>query len=208
MNALFVHGICGSNIFYTPTLIRFRTQGINPFIFGYSVTIHDFQTIVSRLVKKMIKISEKGEYVVIAHSLGGIIVRAAMDQLQVKSQRPKMAFLLGSPVEASRVARYLGKSPIVGAIIRDCGNLLGSSERMKKIPKPKVPTYAIIGTRGLKGNLTPFGTEENDGVVTKSEVEAEWYREIIRVPVPHNLLTSSRKVSAIILSKIESKKKK
>lgn len=204
MNALFVHGICGSNVFFTPTLIRFRAKGVNPFIFGYSVTIHDFSTIVSNLVKKMIKVSEKGEYVVVGHSLGGVILRAAIDQIPKKAQLPKMAFLLGSPIGASRIAKTLTKNIVIGAITRDCGHLLSSAERMKSIPKPKIPTIAIIGIWGLKGTLTPFGSEENDGVVTLSEVEADWFHEVVRVPVAHNLLTSNKTVADIIIKKITS----
>lgn len=203
MNALFVHGICGSNFFFTPTLIRFRTQGIRPYIFGYSATLQDFQTIVGKLVKKMEKISEKGDYIIVGHSLGGVIVRAAINQLPKSVPKPKLAFLLGSPIGASRIAKRLGNNIIFSFMTKDCGQLLGSEERMKSIPAPDIPTIGIIGTFGIKGNLTPFGVEENDGVVTFGEVNAEWYSEIIRVPISHNLLTFSKRVSDLIIERIK-----
>ena len=202
MNALFVHGICSSNFFWLPTLIRFRAQGINPTVFGYNATFQDFSTIVNKLVKAMVRVSERGDYVVVGHSLGGVLLRAAIDLLPIGTRLPKKAFLLGSPIGPSRIAKRLKKNIVFGAITRDCGHLLGSKKRMSSIPAPKVPTVAIIGTWGIQGRFTPFGSEVNDGVVTFSEVNAGWFDEVIHVPLAHNLLTSSKSVSEIIIERI------
>lgn len=81
MIALFVHGIGRTGFSWTPTLFRFHARGIKTFVFGYSTTLHDFSTIVSRLVRKLVRVSERGTYVVVGHSLGGVLLRAALHQL-------------------------------------------------------------------------------------------------------------------------------
>ena len=204
MNALFVHGMGRSSLSWLPTIARFKAQGIACSTFGYNVTTQDFSTIVRRLVKALVGLSSRGEYVVIGHSLGGVLLRAAMAQLPAETPLPSMLFLLGSPVLPSRLAMRLRGNPLFRAVTRDSGRLLGSSPRMQTIPVPPVPTVAIIGTRGLNGRLSPFGQEPNDGVVAVSEASAAWQDAQIRVPVVHTLLPSSRLVAQKLLDRIHS----
>ncbi len=202
MNALFVHGMGRSSFSWLPTLIRFRSNRIETFVFGYSVALQDFSSIVRRLVKLMAKISKQGDYVVIGHSLGGVLLRAALNELPAGSLLPKRMFLLGSPVVPSRLAKHLGGNLLFRAVTRDCGDLLGSENRMSSIPGAKISTVAIVGIRGLKGRLSPFASEPNDGVVSVGEVRAAWISEEIRVPVVHTLLPSSKCVAEIILERV------
>jgi pimeloyl-ACP methyl ester carboxylesterase len=202
VNALFVHGMGRSILSWTPTLLRFRTQGITPSVFGYSATCQDFATIVDRLIATMTQLAGQGEYIVVGHSLGGVVLRAAIAALPAGNSLPQQLFLLGSPIQPSRIARYLQQNPLFLALTGDCGQLLGSQERMLTIPSSPVPTVAIIGTGGSQGWFTPFGDETNDGVVAVQEVLADWLAEEIHVPVVHTFLPSSHLVSEIILNKL------
>jgi pimeloyl-ACP methyl ester carboxylesterase len=202
VNALFVHGMGRSAFSWSPTLIRFRSRGIKTFVFNYCVTLHDFSTLVAKLVRQLERISRRGEYVVIGHSLGGILLRAALRELPPGSRMPNTLFLLGSPVVASQLALRLRRNPLFRAVTRDCGKLLGSDRRMSSVPEAIVPTVAIAGTKGWRGRLSPFGAEPNDGIVSIGEVGAKWISEEIRVPVAHTLLPSSRRVAEIMLERI------
>ena len=203
MNVLFVHGMARSSLVWLPTMARFKTQGLYCASFGYNVTFQDFSSIVRRLVKKLVQFSARGDYVVIGHSLGGVLLRAALAELPTATPLPTTLFLLGSPVFASRLATRLRGNVLFRAITRESGRVLGSSERMLSIPAPPVPTVAIIGTRGLHGRLSPFAQEANDGVVALSEVSADWLDETLHVPVMHTLLPSSQLVSRLMLQRIQ-----
>lgn len=203
MNVLFVHGMGRTNLSWLPTLARFKAQGLRCRTFGYNVTVQDFPSIVRRLVKVLLRISTQGEYVVVGHSLGGVLLRAALAELPTGTRRPKMLFLLGSPVLPSRLAMRLGSIALFRIVTRDSGRTLGSVQRMQSIAKPEVPSVAIIGTRGLRGRLSPFGQEDNDGVVAVNETTAEWLDEIIRIPVVHTLLPSNREAAQIMLERIK-----
>ena len=202
MNAQFVHGMGRSSLSWLPTLARFRAKGIGTYTFGYNVTTRDFASIVHRLVKSLIRLSSRGEYVVIGHSLGGVLLRAAIAELPAGTPLPKILFLLGSPISASTIAMRLRRNFFFRSITRDSGRLLGAPERMLSVPESPVPTIAIIGTRGLRGQYTPFGQEPNDGLVSESEARAEWLTETVRVPVIHTLLPSSKQVSQVMLERI------
>ncbi|MDD2321722.1 MAG: alpha/beta hydrolase [Geobacteraceae bacterium] len=202
MNVLFVHGMGRSSLSWAPTLIRFRSRGIKPFVFGYSVARQDFSAIVRRLVKVLMDVSKLGDYALVGHSLGGVLLRAALHELPAKTLPPKQLFLLGSPVVSSRLARQLSKNRLFRAVTCDCGHLLGSDERMSSIPEAHVPTVAIAGIRGVHGRLSPFGSEPNDGIVSLEEVSAGGFAEVLQVPVVHTFLPSSKCVADIILDRV------
>jgi pimeloyl-ACP methyl ester carboxylesterase len=206
VKVLFVHGMGRSILSWTPILLRFHAQGITPAVFGYSATFQDFATIVDRLIATMTQLAVQGEYIVVGHSLGGVLIRSAIAALPAETSLPQQLFLLGSPIQPSRIARYLQQNPLFFAITGDCGQLLGSQERMLNIPSSPIPTVAIIGTEGVQGWFTPFGDEVNDGVVAVNEVLADWLAEEVHVPVVHTFLPSSHLVSEVILNRLSANK--
>jgi hypothetical protein len=136
---------------------------------------------------------------VIGHSLGGVLLRAALNSLQEGIPQPRHVYLLGSPILPSRLAVKFRENIVFRALTGDCGQLLGSVDRMNGIGAVKVATTGIAGVRGLIGAHSPFGQEANDGVVAVSEVSAEWFSVQVEVPVVHTLLPSSTAVANIIM---------
>ena len=202
MNVLFVHGMGRSSFSWIAMRIRFIASGISCSVFDYSVAKQDFSSIVDDLLESIARVSIRGDYIVVGHSLGGVLLRVAIDMLPVEISLPKKLFLLGSPIAPSQLANRLNNFSIFDKLTGDCGNLLGSQEKMASIPIPKIPTIAIVGTSGVTGPLSPFGSEINDGVVSISEVSADWFCEMIHVPVIHTFLPSSKLVSKIILERL------
>lgn len=185
-----------------PTLTRFRRARLAVCTFGYVVTLEDFDAIVRRLTRRLSTLAAQGEYVVVGHSLGGVLLRAAIMALPKDVARPKHLFLLGSPVYPSRLAKRLAGNTLFRILARDCGNLLGSDVRMAGIAPVQVPTTAIIGVAGMALMRAHFGEEANDGVVAQGECEPHWSHELLQVPVTHTFLPASRRVAELILERI------
>jgi pimeloyl-ACP methyl ester carboxylesterase len=202
MQVLFVHGMGRSSLSWLPTLARFRADGFAVQTFSYNVIREDFSQIVRRLVKSLALLAQRGDYILVGHSLGGVLLRAALAECPANMRKPMVLFLLGSPILPSRLARRLRKFRLFRGITRDSGQLLGSARRMRDIPVPAVRTVAILGTRGVHGRWSPFGQEDNDGIVSVAEASAAWLDETLRVPVVHTLLPSSREVAALMLARI------
>jgi len=197
---LFVHGMGRSPLSGWPMLARLRRAGLHTETFGYGAALHDFDVIAARLCTRLQAIAARGEvYALIGHSLGGVLLRAALDTLPPGTPRPRHLFLLGSPIGTSRLAVRLRRRFLFRALAGDCGQMLGTPARMAGIAAANgdVPTTAIVGVRGLAGG--PFGTEPNDGVVARSEVVAPWLGEIVEIPVMHTLLPASGRVAEIVL---------
>ena len=199
---LFVHGMGRTSISGWPLLLRLQRAGFKTSTFGYSVTFESFDSITARLKKRISLLAGVDDYVVIGHSLGGVLLRAALNSLPSGTRLPKQVYLLGSPIRPSRIASKFRSNIIYRAITGDCGQLLASTERMKAIGALAIPTKSLAGIRGIKISSSSFGNEANDGVVSVSEVSAPWVSSQIEVPVIHTLLPSSRLVAEIIIKEL------
>ncbi len=202
MQALFVHGMGRSTLSGWPLLKRLRAQGITPHAFGYVATFQRFAPIRERLISRISALSAAGDYVLIGHSLGGVLLRAAVASLPPGTRPPQHIFLLASPIQPARLAQKLQRNWMYRVLAGDCGQLLASSARMAQIGAGSVPVTSVLGVTGWKGRLNPFNSEMNDGIVSVSEAGAAWITEEIRIPTIHTYLPSNRRVSEIILKRI------
>jgi pimeloyl-ACP methyl ester carboxylesterase len=203
LQALFVHGMGRSPLSGWPLLRRLKGAGLETQTFGYAVTIHGFSAIAERLSARIEQLARQGDYILIGHSLGGVLIRAALADLHADVPRPRHLFLLGSPVQPARLARRLRFNPIFRALTRDCGQLLGSGRRMRGIKVPNVPVTAVTGTRAAPRALGLFGNEPNDGIVSASETFADWIEDRVEIPVVHTLLPSSLEAADAILRRLK-----
>lgn len=202
MQALFVHGMGRTPLSALPLLWRLKRQGISPYWFYYTVTFEDFSSITDRLRRRIIGLAEKGDYVLIGHSLGGVLIRNALASLPEGTRLPGRVFLLGSPIRPSRVACLFRNNVLYRLVTRDCGQLLASEERMEHVPPCPVPTTCIVGTYSALGLSHLFGKEENDSIVSRSEITADWIAEEIKLPVSHSFMSSSPLVSKVVAERI------
>ena len=202
MQVLFVHGMGRSPLSGSVLLWKLRRAGLTTRTFGYSVSFEDFLRIRDRLVAAVSRLAERGDYVLVGHSLGGVLLRAAINALPAETRLPRRLFLLGSPVRSSRLAQRFGAHRIFRLVTRDCGRLLASPSRMAEIGAVAVPTICIAGISGFSGARSYFPGELNDGIVSLSEVAADWAVEHVQVPVFHTLMPSSPRVAKLVLQRI------
>jgi hypothetical protein len=154
----------------------------------------------SRLISKISKVAGDDSYILVGYSLGGVLIRAAINALPAHIERPHHVLLLGSPIQSSRLAVRLKNNLVYRAFTGDCGQLLASQTRMDDIGSLSVATTSIAGVGGFASGRGPFGDEANDGVVSVTETNATWLVNKKQVPVVHTLLPASSKVAEVILS--------
>ncbi len=202
MHVLFVHGMGRSPLSGWPMLKQLKKAGLHTSTFGYWVSSESFDQITTRLVAKIEQISRHDDIVLIGHSLGGVLLRAAINALPPGHKPPQRLFLLGSPMQSSRLARRLSRVRVFQLVTRDCGQLLASDIRMAAVPSVKVPTMGFAGISGPRGRSSPFAHELNDGVVSLSEVSANWMQDQVQVSILHTLMPSSRHIANMIVQKL------
>jgi hypothetical protein len=202
MQVLFVHGMGRSPVSGWPMLWKLRAAGLMTGTFGYRVSVEDFRSIRSRLLSCLASLAGRGDYVLIGHSLGGVLLRSAVNTLPPETRPPVHLFLLGSPQRPSLLARQLQSNRLFRMLTGDCGQLLSSSDRMNSIGHVAVPVTNVIGTQEFPVTRGAFNGEPNDGVVSLSEVHAERIADQVAIPVVHTLLPSSPRVAEIVLARI------
>ena len=205
MHILFVHGMGRTPMSGAPLLFYLRKKGYSTTSFAYFAALESFVPIRDRLCRKIEQIAAQGDYVLIGHSLGGVLLRGALSNLPEHSRMPTHVFLLGSPISVSRMANKLGERFLFRMLTGDCGQLLSSIERMAKIAGLSAPNTSIVGIKGINGKYSPFLDELNDGIVAVSETSADWIGQEIRVAVIHTFLPSSMLVFDALLQVLKEK---
>jgi len=200
MKALFIHGMGRTSLSALPLLRELQKRGIETCVFNYFTTLESFDHITERLSERIGSIASSDEYIIIGHSLGGVLARRVLGDLDEKIRKPKALFLLGSPIRFSPVARALGRNPLFMFLAGDCGQILGSAERMAEIKAPVgIPVFGIAGVVSETEKHGPLRGQPNDGLVTVREISAPWLTGQFLLPVPHTLLPCSRMVARVIM---------
>lgn len=202
MLVLFVHGMGRTPFSGWPLLRHLRQAGLRTTTFGYTTAFENFDSIKLRLISRLSKVAGDESYILIGHSLGGILIRAALNALPEHVKRPHHVFLLGSPIQTSRLAVRFKNNLAYRALAGDCGQLLASPMRMNEIGSLNETTTSIAGVRGFANGRGPFGSERNDGVVSITEISAPWLSNQEQVPVIHTLLPASARVAKVILREV------
>jgi len=81
LQILFVHGMGRSPLSGWWLIRQLKRAGYQPSSFGYVAMFEDFTSIKNRLVLRVLEIAGQGEYIVIGHSLGGVLLRSAINSL-------------------------------------------------------------------------------------------------------------------------------
>lgn len=180
---------------------RLRQAGIQPTLFGYIPALSKFPEIATRLSHRLAELASDPDYLVIGHSLGGLILRAALANLDPGLPRPRHLFMLATPNQSPRLARRFQRNPLYRLYTGDAGQLLADPVRMLAIPAPEVPYTLVVGTSGSRGRWSPFGEESNDWIVALSEARLSEGDEIVSLPVGHTFLMNHREVAELIIAR-------
>jgi pimeloyl-ACP methyl ester carboxylesterase len=202
MQILFVHGMARSPLSGWPMRWKLQRAGWRLHTFGYIAAVENFDAITARLALRVQALAADGDYALVGHSLGGVLLRETLKRLPADTRPARRLFLLGSPIQPSRIAQSAQRNLLYRATTGDCGQLLASTERMAAVGEPAVPTTGIVGIRSWSGPRGPFGSEANDSIVSVSEVSSDWLTDQVRVQVVHTLLPYSAQVADIILQRL------
>ncbi len=197
VQVVFVHGVGRTPLSMLWLACRLRRAGLQPHQFGYFAEVESFDRIVERLARRFDRLGKRPT-IGIGHSLGGVLLRAAVARLAPTTTPPRHLIMLGTPNRSPRLARFLRNWWLFRLVHGDCGQLLGDPQRMDALPPLSVPTTEIAGTAGFNGRWSPFGDEANDGIVSVDEAELDG-AALIQLPLRHSFIMNSKQVADIAL---------
>lgn len=194
MRVLLVHGLGRTPVSFLRLARALRRDGCPTESFPYAAFAQPFEAILRRLQGRLEAVAAMSDYAVVGHSLGGVLLRAALPRMQ--GALPRHLVMLGTPNRPPRAARLASVLPPFRWISGECGSCLSSEAFYATLPAPLVPYTIIAGTRGLTGRWSPFGAEPNDGLVAVSETRVHDSDPVLTVPVSHTFMMNDPRVQA------------
>ena len=198
MRILLIHGLSRTPL----SLLRLewylqKIPGWSIEQFGYLALTESFDNIVQRLRIRLQQLASEGTYGIVAHSLGGLLTRAALGLGSIPL--PKHIVMLGTPNQRPRLAPHAWNLlPPFRWWTGQCGLNLTSSDFFTSLAKIESPYTIIAGTGGPRGFLSPFGDELNDGIVALNETRLSHQDQIIQLPVMHTFMMNNTQVQEIV----------
>lgn len=166
MRAVLVHGMGRTPASQLLLALRLERLGLTTHLFGYGSRSR-FEPTVERLVRRVKELAHPVPFVLVGHSLGSVLIRAALPRLA--PLEPAACFFLAPPATACRAARFFSGNPLYRLFSGEMGRLLADDAFMRSLPVPTMPYRVHAGTAGPRGGVSPFGDEPNDGVLALSE---------------------------------------
>jgi hypothetical protein len=191
LRAILVHGMGRTPAAMLVLAARLRAAGLRPDLFAYSAALEGWEGCVGRLKGFIDRRAAGTDFVVVGHSLGTVLLRAALPRL---ARPPVACFLLAPPTQASLAARRFAPRRLYRLLTGEMGQKLASQPFMEALPLPAVPTRIYAGTGGPRGRYAFFGNEPNDGVLAVRETRLADI-PLRTVPSLHTFIMNSRVVT-------------
>ena len=202
MQVLLVHGLSRTPASLMSLGWRLQTAGWSTAAFSYAAFFETFDQIVVRLRQQLQTLSQEGPYSVVAHSLGGLLLRAALETDTVLS--PAHTVMLGPPNQRPRLAPIAWQLPPFQWVTGQCGFNLTRLDFFGQLLPLRSPYTIIAGVGGPRGWFSPFGEEANDGIVTLDETRMVESDRPLEFPVMHTFMMNHPAVQSAVISAIRS----
>jgi hypothetical protein len=196
VRVLLVHGLGRTPVSCLRLALALRRSGCQVEAFPYVAFAQPYDAIVRRLESRLERMAPRGEYAVIGHSLGGLLLRDAL--ARAEGQPPRHLVMIGTPNRPPRAARIAVGFPPFRWIAGQCGAHLASAAFYERLARPTVPYTIIAGTRGPTAPWTPFRGEPNDGLVAVSEARIDEADEVLTFPVAHTFMMGHPEVQRAV----------
>ena len=181
-----------------------RRAGHRPRVVGYVAAVERFPAIRDRVRRRLELAAGSGRpYAAIGHSLGGLLVRAALGRWPAALPLPRHVIMLGTPSRPPRLARRLQRRWPYRLVNGECGRLLARAEFFAGLPPMAVPCTIVVGSGGRQGRWSAFGNDANDGIVAVDEAAIDGAACLAQMPVRHTFMMNDRRVRDLLLNVLD-----
>ncbi|MDJ0599063.1 MAG: alpha/beta hydrolase [Crocosphaera sp.] len=196
MKILLIHGLSRTPLSLVGLESYLQQKGAKTEQFAYLAFAETFDSIVERLYVHCQAIAQSEPYGIVAHSLGGLLIRAVLAQGSIAL--PEHIVMLGTPNQLPRLAPIAWKLLPFRWWTGHCGFNLTNPAFFKSLPSLTSPYTIIAGTLGPTGVWSPFGNELNDGIVAVSETLLSELDDVIQLPVWHTFMMNDPTVQQTV----------
>jgi pimeloyl-ACP methyl ester carboxylesterase len=199
LRVLLVHGLGRSPLSLAILAADLRRAGHRVEQLGYLATLQSYASIRERVHQRLLALARSGApYAAVGHSMGGLVLRAALARVPQPAPLPARLIMLGTPNHSPRLARRLRGLWPYRMFNGECGDLLAQPEFFSELAPPPVPCTIVAGTAGPRGRWSPFGDEPNDGIVAVDEARLDGAAVTVELPVRHTFMMNDPAVRSLV----------
>ena len=180
---VFVHGITGYAREFEEAVAGLDRARFEPWVFQYASGL-PLETHAERLAQALREMRARrgvGRVCLVAHSMGGLVSRAAFDHLGAGSPEVPLFVTLASPLAGHEgAAAGVAMAPVVVPAWND---LVRGSPFLEGLYDPPLPATTHYGLFFAYASSSPWSGAPGDGVVTlesqlraEAQAEASWMR--------------------------------
>jgi len=189
-----IHGIIRSSKSFSSMRKRLEKENYLVFGFDYPSTRVSIPESAEYLKKSILSLDGVEEIDIVAHSMGGLVVRSYLSKHQDK--RIKRMVMMGVPNNGAQMANKLHDNFLYEAIYGPAGQQLvgGKNSFISTLPTPKFEFAIIAGARGNKKGYNPIVPGDDDGTVSVESTRLPGARDFMTFKCVHSFLMGNAEV--------------
>jgi len=182
-----LHGLQASPRIMAPMAQHLAEAGFITFNGGYPSTKAPIKSLSNYILPKAINhCPQRGKIHVVAHSMGGLLLRAWQDQ----NARIGRVVLIAAPNKGSEMVDIFGKWPFYRSLMGPAAQEITTEPTglPKSLAPPKGEVGIIIGTRSRSWFYSALIPGPDDGRVSVRSAQSPVAKDTIALPIDHNSL--------------------
>ncbi len=182
-----LHGLQASPRIMAPMAQQLAEAGFITFNGGYPSTEAPIETLANYIMPKALNhCPKRGKIHVVAHSMGGLLLRAWQDQ----SARIGRVVLIGTPNKGSEIVDVFGNLPFYRSLNGRAAQEMTTRKTglPKRLAPPKGEVGIILGTRSRSWLFSALIPGPDDGRVSVRSAQTPVAKDTIALAIDHNRL--------------------
>lgn len=186
-----LHGLGRTRHSLWPVALEAMRHGYRVHNLGYPSRRDPIEQLAESVGKRVRSIAdENGAVDVVTHSMGGIVLRAAVAAGVLPAESVRRVVMLAPPNHGSELADRLRDYRVYRLATGPAGQQIGTNDESVplRLPAPPFELGIIAGRRSGSALLANFLGSESDGKVTVASAQLEGMRALVVVDHSHTFI--------------------
>lgn len=199
-HAVLLHGLGRTSRSMRPLVRALSARGYETLNLGYPSRSQVIEALAEDVAARIAQWNAESALDFVTHSLGGIVLRAAVANGALPLERIRRVVMLGPPNQGSELVDAFALIPVVATLYRrvtgPAGAQLGVSSDgiAAHLPPVEFPVGVIAGNRSFNPLFSAVLGAPNDGKVRVDRAQVTGMRDFLVVPHWHPFLMSAPSV--------------
>jgi len=195
-----LHGLGRTSLAMRYLEYRLQEAGYETFNIGYPSTRLASDQLLSLLHTRLVQCcSSRSRVHFVAHSLGGLLVRALLDEKHYLNLG--RVVILGTPSQGSELVDWLKENPLFQVLAGPTAQEIGTGRNSlpRRLPPPEYELGVIAGSH----SLNPVGSwileGPDDGIVSVESTRVAGMTDFLLTPTDHVMMRYSNRVADAVI---------